>query len=65
MQNSFQQFLAKALVGAAAVVTGAAFLVGFGSGVTVPAKPATLLQLAIVLVLTAIYFVMDEMRMSK
>ena len=65
MQNSFQQFMAKALVGAAGVVTVAALMVGFGGPVSVPAKPGSMLLLAVVLMLTAIYFVVDEMRVSK
>jgi hypothetical protein len=66
MQNSFQQFFAKALVGAAAVVTATALFVGIG-GVSgaLPAKPSTLLELGIVFMLAAIYFVLDEMRLSK
>jgi hypothetical protein len=65
MQNSFQQFFAKALVGASAVVTVAALLLGAGGQATIPAKPSTLLELGMVFLLAAIYFALDEMRMSK
>lgn len=65
MQNSFQQFFAKALVGAAAVVTVIAILLGFSGAISIPAKPSTMLELGIVFLLTAVYFVLDEMRMSK
>lgn len=65
MQNSFQQFFSKALVGAAAVVTAAALLLGLGNLTTIPAKPSTFLELGMIFLLTAIYFSIDEMRLEK
>lgn len=64
MHNSFQQFFAKALVGAATVVSVAALLIGLSGALTIPAKPATLLELAMVFLLAAIYFVLDELRLG-
>lgn len=65
VQNSFQQFFAKALVGAAAITGVAALLLGMGGATTIPAKPSTLLELSMVFLLASIYFVLDEMRLSK